>query len=114
MGQTPSLPPQSQPGSSLQLCLNKVFPSSGLLGLDKDVSYPQELLYQAAVKPYNTDYHINPAAVVRPSTSEEIAAVVRCAVNNAVKVQARSGGHSYANYCECLFCYLCVVLRLTL
>lgn len=52
-----------------------------------------------AVKVYNTAIPITPAAVVRPSTAEEVSQVVQCAVASSIKVQPRSGGHSYANYC---------------
>ncbi|KAJ7105109.1 hypothetical protein C8R43DRAFT_1100144 [Mycena crocata] len=89
MGNTPSLPPASQAGSALQLCLNNVFPSNPF---SQSVSYPQNVFYQIAdVKAYNTHIPIVPAA--------EVAKIVQCAVASAVKVQARSGGHSYANYC---------------
>ncbi|KAJ7708806.1 hypothetical protein B0H17DRAFT_1030910 [Mycena rosella] len=95
MGNSPStLPPASQPGSALQLCLNDVFAASA-----GDVAYPQDVFYQLAnVKVYNQHIPITPAAVTRPTTSAEVAAVVQCAVASAVKVQARSGGHSYGNY----------------
>ncbi|KAJ7221901.1 hypothetical protein C8J57DRAFT_1392465 [Mycena rebaudengoi] len=95
MGNTPSnLPPQSQPGSPLQVCLNNVFASNR-----GGVSYPQDILYQfSAVKAYNSDIPITPAAVTRPKTPEDIANILQCAVASAVKVQPRSGGHSYGNY----------------
>jgi FAD/FMN-containing dehydrogenase len=50
------------------------------------------------VKPYNLDIPVNPTAVTYPETAEQVAAIVKCAVDNALKVQPRSGGHSYANY----------------
>ncbi|KAJ7483161.1 hypothetical protein FB451DRAFT_1169792 [Mycena latifolia] len=85
----------SQPGSPLQVCLNNVFASN-----KGGVSYPQDFLYQFMdVNPYNTNIPVNPAAVTRPTTSEDVAKIVQCAVASAVKVQARSGGHSYGNYC---------------
>jgi hypothetical protein len=87
------------PGSALQICLNNVFVSN-----PRAVSYPQDAFYQqSAVKAYNTDIPITPAAVTRPATSKEIAEIVRCAVQSKVKVQPRSGGHSYANYCMLQF-----------
>ncbi|KAJ6605849.1 hypothetical protein B0H10DRAFT_1957082 [Mycena sp. CBHHK59/15] len=77
MGNTgSSLPSLSQAGSALQLCLNNL----------------------SDVKPYNTNIPVIPAAVTRPTTSAEVAQIVQCAVASAVKVQARSGGHSYGNY----------------
>ncbi|KAJ6485687.1 hypothetical protein C8R45DRAFT_1074889 [Mycena sanguinolenta] len=94
MGNSQSLPPASQAGSPLQLCLNNVFSSS-----TGSVSYPQDILYQIAeVKVYNQHIPITPAAVTRPITSEEISKIVQCAVASGVKIQARSGGHSYGNY----------------
>ncbi|KAK3680848.1 hypothetical protein B0T22DRAFT_485748 [Podospora appendiculata] len=50
------------------------------------------------IKPLNLAYLITPAAVIRPRNVTEVAAVVKCAAKNGVKVQAKSGGHSYANY----------------
>ncbi|KAF2202703.1 putative glucooligosaccharide oxidase [Delitschia confertaspora ATCC 74209] len=50
------------------------------------------------VKPYNLDYPTTPIAVTYPQTAEQIAAIVKCAANTKIKVQARCGGHSYANY----------------
>lgn len=82
--------------SPLQQCLDGVFN-----GNSGGVSYPSNLLYQLDwVKPYNLDIPITPAAVTRPNSSEQIADVIKCAVDNDVKVQARSGGHSYGNYGE--------------
>ncbi|KAJ7118607.1 hypothetical protein C8R46DRAFT_1260938 [Mycena filopes] len=88
---------ESQSGSESyksEVCLNNVFASN-----KGGVSYPQDILYQFSyVKPYNTDIPITPAAVTRPSTAEDVAQIVQCAVASAVKVQPRSGGHSYGNY----------------
>lgn len=82
--------------ASLQDCLDDV-----CAGRSDCVAYPGaiDLLYQAFwVKPYNLAVDVSPAAVVRPNSSEEVAAAVRCAADGGVKVQARSGGHSYANF----------------
>ena len=63
--------------------------------------FPDKLLYQFAdAKPYNLDYPIVPAAVTYPTTPEQIAAIVKYAASANLKVQARSGGHSYGNYCR--------------
>ncbi|KAL2072607.1 hypothetical protein VTL71DRAFT_11950 [Oculimacula yallundae] len=71
--------------------------------LDNDTTlyaFPGDLLYkQRDIKPYNLDIQVKPAAVTYPKTNEHVAAIVRCVVENGCKVQARSGGHSYANYC---------------
>ncbi|PVF98620.1 FAD-binding domain-containing protein [Serendipita vermifera] len=79
----------------LQTCLNGVFQSH----MDA-VSYPSDPFYQiSAVKPYNWDIPVTPLAVTRPTSTDEVSKVVKCAAASGVKVQARSGGHSYANYC---------------
>ena len=93
-GLTPSnLSAQSYPGSILQDCLDAVFTDASLR------TFPQDADYFSKVNPYNLDYLVYPAAIVRPTTVEQVSAVVKCAVKADVKVQARSGGHSFANYC---------------
>ncbi|KAI0381102.1 putative glucooligosaccharide oxidase [Hypomontagnella monticulosa] len=47
---------------------------------------------------YNVRLPVTPAAVVIPTTLSEIARVVTLAKQHGLKVQARSGGHSYASY----------------
>lgn len=70
-------------------------------------AFPGDALYQFKnVKPYNLDRIVKPAAITYPKTTEQVAAIVRCAVEAKVKVQARGGGHSYANYCKSLFSFL--------
>ncbi|KAI0181117.1 putative glucooligosaccharide oxidase [Hypoxylon sp. FL1284] len=86
MGQGPSTP--------LSACLDAV-----CNGRDNCVAYPDNPLYQTSwVKRYNLDISVEPVAVTRPDTSEDVSNIVKCAVANSVKVQAKSGGHSYANY----------------
>lgn len=93
-GRTPSnLSAQSYPGCILQDCLDTVFTDSSLR------TYPQDADYLSKINAYNLDYPVYPAALVRPTTVEEVSAAVKCAVKADVKVQPRSGGHSYANYC---------------
>src|SRR5258706_2740735 len=65
-----------------------------------DISLPKDPFYKhIAVKPYNLAFNIHPAAVTRPRSAAEVAAVVKGAADQGLKVQARSGGHSFANYC---------------
>ncbi|KAK8139419.1 FAD binding domain-containing protein [Apiospora sp. TS-2023a] len=86
MGQGSSSP------SPLANCLNAV--CNGRTGC---VAYPDTPLYQIAwVNRYNLDIPVNPAAVARPDTAEDVAGFVKCAATNNVQVQAKSGGHSYA------------------
>lgn len=82
--------------SGLEDCLNTVCADRS-----DCVSYPGglNLLYQPSwVKPYNLAIDVSPAAVIRPNSTEDVAAIVKCASENGAKVQARSGGHSYANF----------------
>jgi hypothetical protein len=72
---------------------------AALNGQDHLVAFPNKLLYLFEdAKPYNLDYPIVPAAVTYPKTPEQIAKIVGYASTANLKVQVRSGGHSYANY----------------
>ena len=75
------------------------------LGGDDDLyAFPGSPFYQIKdVKPYNLGIPIKPAAVTYPKTTAQVAAIIKCAVEANLKVQARSGGHSYANYCTSSF-----------
>ena len=78
--------------SALETCLRDV--CGGRAGC---AAFPGAPLYQAAwVRPYNLEIPVEPAGVMRPMNSEEVAGAVRCAVEGGIKVQAKSGGHSYA------------------
>ncbi|KAI0011005.1 hypothetical protein F4779DRAFT_616074 [Xylariaceae sp. FL0662B] len=81
---------------SLQACLNNV-----CAGRDDCVRYSGDgdfSYYTQWIRPWNLAWDIVPAAVVRPQNTQEVSAVVKCCAQHDVKVQARSGGHSYANY----------------
>ncbi|EFQ33600.1 FAD binding domain-containing protein [Colletotrichum graminicola M1.001] len=83
-----------KPSSPLATCLNNVCD-----GRSSCVGYSNDPLYQINwVKPYNLDLAVVPIAVTRPETKEDVAGFVKCAADNNVKVQAKSGGHSYANF----------------
>ncbi|KAI1463564.1 putative glucooligosaccharide oxidase [Daldinia caldariorum] len=47
---------------------------------------------------YNLRLPVTPAAVVVPTTVLQVSSAVKCAGKHGFKVQARSGGHSYASY----------------
>lgn len=80
--------------SAVEQCL-----TTALGGNKALLATPATVGYQIShVKPYNLDIPVNPTAVTYPQTSAQVAAVVKCAVANALKVQPRCGGHSYANY----------------
>ncbi|KAH9906409.1 Glucooligosaccharide oxidase [Xylariomycetidae sp. FL2044] len=86
MGQSPSSP--------MADCLNAV-----CNGRSDCVAYPDNPLYQISwVNRYNLDIEVEPVAVTRPETVDDVSGFVKCAVANSIKVQPKSGGHSYANY----------------
>ncbi|KAI9042671.1 FAD-binding oxidoreductase [Aspergillus affinis] len=63
------------------------------------LAFPDDPLYQVtAVHPYNLNYPVTPIAVTYPETSEQVAAILKCASEHGYKVQGRSGGHNYANF----------------
>ena len=73
--------------------------TAALQGQDRLIAFPNHPFYQLKdAKPYNLDYPIVPAAVTYPKTPEQIAEIIRYASQANLKVQARSGGHSYGNY----------------
>jgi FAD/FMN-containing dehydrogenase len=77
------------------------------LGRDGSLyAFPGNPFFQIEdVKPYNLAISIQPAAVTYPKTAAQVAAIIKCAVQANLKVQARSGGHSYANYCNSSYSY---------
>ncbi|KAI9796736.1 MAG: hypothetical protein M1833_005976 [Piccolia ochrophora] len=50
------------------------------------------------VKPFNLRLQYAPAVVVLPTMQQHVEEAVICASSNSVKVQAKSGGHSYSSY----------------
>lgn len=80
--------------SSLADCL-----SLALGGNSDLVAYPGAPFYQIHdVNRWNLDIEVDPAAVTFPTTSDQVAAVVKCAAEQGFKVQPRCGGHSYGNF----------------
>ena len=72
---------------------------AALKGEHRLVAFPNKLLFKFEdAKPYNLDRPITPAAVTYPKTPEQVADIVRYASTANLKVQVRSGGHSYGNY----------------
>lgn len=54
--------------------------------------------YAELVEPYNLRLPYKPAVVVVPTTNQHVQDAVLCAAQASLKVQAKSGGHSYANF----------------
>ncbi|PVH92943.1 carbohydrate-binding module family 18 [Periconia macrospinosa] len=84
---SPTSTPSS--GSTATQCLNS-----------KNVPYKMssDADYSNLVQPYNLRLPYKPAVVVLPTTSQHIQDAVVCASNAGLKVQAKSGGHSYASF----------------
>ncbi|KAJ5613711.1 FAD linked oxidase N-terminal [Penicillium herquei] len=79
--------------STYETCLRDAVAEGG------SVAFPDALLYQAVdVNRYNLNIPVTPAAVTFPTSSKQVASIVKCASDNGYPVQARSGGHSYGNY----------------
>jgi FAD/FMN-containing dehydrogenase len=63
------------------------------------VAAPGKPFFQTRdVKRYNLAIPTTPIAVTYPRTAEEVSAIIKVAAASGLKVQARSGGHSYGNY----------------
>lgn len=77
---------------------------SAVNGNSAHVSFQNDLLYGVtAVHEFNLNFPVIPAAITFPETSEQVAAIVKCAAEYEYKVQARSGGHSFGNHGGQLF-----------
>jgi FAD/FMN-containing dehydrogenase len=65
---------------------------------ESDVAVPGHASYDDWARPYNCDKSVAvaPVAITRPANALEVAEIVRYARENDYKVQAKSGGHSYA------------------
>jgi len=73
-------------------CLLNALPSNS-------VAFPAQRFFQwTDVRSCNLDLSITPTAITYPQTNEHVAAIIRCAREFEIKVQARSGGHSFGNY----------------
>jgi hypothetical protein len=66
------------------------------------VAFPDIFFDFLHVKRYNLYYNVKPAAVTYPLNANEVGALVKCGAQNNIKVQARSGGHSFGDYCTLL------------
>ena len=80
----------NQQSTPLSLCLKAAVPN---LALPSKFDYPT-----ADVRQYNLDVKVAPVAVTYPTVPEHVSAIVKCANDNGYKIQAKGGGHSYANF----------------
>lgn len=74
----------------LQRCLDAV-----CQGREACVVYSYEPQIAWWATPFNLEYPVTPAAVLRPDDAGDVAGAVKCAKKHGFKIQARSGGHSY-------------------
>lgn len=59
---------------------------------------PSNPFWNLYSKTYNSRVPVIPDIVTVPATIEQVSQAVRCAASHGLKVQARSGGHSYASH----------------
>lgn len=69
-----------------------------LKGKKVPASYPGEANYDELAEPFNLRLQYKPAAIVLPETNKHVQDAVVCASQSGLKVQAKSGGHSYASF----------------
>jgi hypothetical protein len=76
-------------------------PASFTACLDKakvPVVYPTDPKYGDLAEPFNLRLQYKPVGIVYSKTVTHVQEAVKCAAKYGVKVQARSGGHSYASF----------------
>lgn len=62
------------------------------------VDAPNTAQYANLSSPFNLRLPYKPLVIVLPTTPQHVSDALKCASQYGVKVQARSGGHSYAAY----------------
>ncbi|KAI2725943.1 CAZyme family AA7 [Penicillium roqueforti] len=77
---------------ALKQCLENVFTDRA------GFAFAGDLFYDRIVNRYNLNIPVTPSALAFPTSSQQVADIVKCAADNGYPVQARSGGHSYGNY----------------
>lgn len=62
------------------------------------VSFTNSASFSALAQLYNLRLAYTPAVIVLPTITQHIIDAVLCATESSIKVQAKSGGHSYASF----------------
>lgn len=71
----------------------------GAVGNDSNLlAFQGDFLFDSRIPRYNLEFPVVPTAITFPDNAEQVASIVKCAADHDFKVQAYSGGHSYANY----------------
>lgn len=60
--------------------------------------------YSSDVAAYNQRLQPEPAAIIYPTSTAQVASAVACAKNAGVAVAAKGGGHSYVRIAHFIFC----------
>jgi hypothetical protein len=60
--------------------------------------YPGNDNFTQAIKPFNLRLPFTPLAVAVPLTVPQVQAAVKCGVQTGLKINPKSGGHSYASH----------------
>ncbi|KAJ5163979.1 FAD linked oxidase N-terminal [Penicillium coprophilum] len=84
--------PFAGPNAALKSCFENTLTDRG------SFAFAGDLFYDHIVNRYNLNIPVTPAAMTFPTSSQQVAAIVKCAAEHGFPVQARSGGHSYGNY----------------
>lgn len=81
--------PSATASSSAAQCLN-----------GKNVPYKMssDAAYAQLAEPYNLRLPYKPAVIVLPTTNKQVQDAVVCGAKAGLKIQAKSGGHSYASF----------------
>jgi FAD binding domain/Berberine and berberine like len=66
-----------------------------------DVIRPGDGIYDEARRLWNAVHDLRPAAIVRPTTTAEVATAIRFARDHDLELAVRSGGHSAAGHSSC-------------
>ncbi|KAI9797811.1 MAG: hypothetical protein M1833_005314 [Piccolia ochrophora] len=69
-----------------------------LAGKNVPVSLLSSSSFPELAEPYNLRLAYTPAAIALPTTPKHVSDAVTCASTSGIKVQAKSGGHSYASH----------------
>lgn len=64
------------------------------------LTYPSSSKYAGLAKAENSNYHPKPEVIVQPTSTDQVAAIVKCveADHGSTKFSPRGGGHGYSAY----------------